>query len=83
MLESLKEKIQSGQEICPEEALWLADKAELRPLLDAAQEITAQCAPRTASGALSPPTIIQVRKYTPWCQRKNACATPGSTKPPG
>ena len=46
MLESLKEKIQSGQEICPEEALWLAEKAELRPLLDVAQEITAQCAPR-------------------------------------
>ena len=46
MLESLKEKIQSGQEICPEEALWLAEKAELRPLLDVAQEITVQCAPR-------------------------------------
>ena len=46
MLESLKEKILSGQEICPDEALWLAEKAGLRPLLDAAQEITVQCAPR-------------------------------------
>ena len=46
MLESLKKKILSGQGICPEEALWLAEKAELRLLLDAAQEITAQCAPR-------------------------------------
>ena len=46
MLESLKEKILSGQGICPDEALWLAEKAGLRPLLDAAQEITVQCAPR-------------------------------------
>ncbi len=46
MLESLKKKILSGQGICPEEALRLAEKAELRPLLDAAQEITVLCAPR-------------------------------------
>ena len=46
MLESLKKKILSGQGICPEEALRLAEKAELRPLLDAAQEITELCAPR-------------------------------------
>ena len=46
MLESLKKKILSEQGICPEEALRLAEKAELRPLLDAAQEITVLCAPR-------------------------------------
>ena len=46
MLESLKKKILSGQGIYPEEALRLAEKAELRPLLDAAQEITILCAPR-------------------------------------
>ena len=46
MLESLKKKILSGQGICPEEALRLAEKAELSPLLDAAQEITELCAPR-------------------------------------
>ena len=46
MLESLKKKILSGQGISPEEALRLAEKAELRPLLDAAQEITVLCAPR-------------------------------------
>ena len=46
MLESLKKKILSGQGIYPEEALRLAEKAELRPLLDAAQEITVLCAPR-------------------------------------
>ncbi|HIZ86829.1 MAG TPA: biotin synthase BioB [Candidatus Coprenecus pullistercoris] len=46
MLGSLKEKILSGQEICQEEALWLAENTGLRPLLDAAREITVQCAPR-------------------------------------
>lgn len=46
MIENLQDKILSGQGICFDEAVWLAERAGIEPLCMAAGKITEQCAPR-------------------------------------
>lgn len=83
-ISDIKEKVLSGGEITPEEALWLADSeaCPLEPLLEAAAEVTARFGSRKFDSC----SIINARsglcpEDCKWCAQSVRYATGAETYP--